>query len=302
MDIWYQRDPRPVLQHLAEAERRGFDGVMLPEHIVMNPEELDEYQYKDSASYQDDGVETDLMFSERTPFLEPIAYLAAIAAVTSRVTLSTNVLLSPLRPATLLAKQLATLDQLSGGRVQIGYGVGWVKLDYAAQGLSWERRYGRMVEIAEACKAIWTTAPASFHGEHVNFDGVFSFPQPVQPGGVPQIFGIGHSERNLERIARVADGWCPLLLTPDEVKVDVEKIKARMVELGRDPSNFIVRLHANPVKKNGKASLDATLATIPALLEAGATDVSVSAMDFCDSPDEFEGFVDECVSAKRHNS
>src|SRR5690625_4631893 len=144
------------------------------------------------------------------------------------MTLSTAVLLAPLRTATLLAKQLSTLDHLSGGRVQIGYGTGWAKIDYEAEGLPFDQRHGRMVEIAEACKQIWTTVPASYHGKHVNFDNIYSFPLPVQKGGIPQLFGLGPSDRNVERIARAANGWCPLLVDPDVVQKTVDKIRARM--------------------------------------------------------------------------
>lgn len=299
MDMWYGGDPRQVFDHFRLADRKGFDGVMLPEHILFSPEEIKDYPYGKTASYQDEQVEEEQMFDEFTPFFETISHLSAIAAITEHMTLSTAIMLAPLRPATLLAKQLATLDHLSGGRVQIGYGTGWVEIDYTAQGLDFKKRRGHMVEVAEACREIWTSAPATYHGEHINFDDVYALPFPVQKGGIPQLFGLGTSDRNVERIARVADGWCPLLVSPEEVKETLAKIKARMAELDRDSSDFIVRLHANPIERDGRANFDATVAAIPEMLEAGATDISIATMDFCASPDEFEDFVDACMAEKK---
>lgn len=207
-------------------------------------------------------------------------------------------MLSPLRTSTLLAKQLATLDRLSGGRIEIGVGVGWQRLEYDAEGLAWDGRFGRMVEIAKACKVLWTQAPASFHGKHVNFDNVYSLPFPIQKGGIPQWFGIGPSDRNIERIAAVADGWAALGVPLDVVRSSLGKIKKRMVELGRDPNKLGVRLHLTPVYIDGRPDLDATLATIPKLLEAGATDMDILVVAFCSKPEEYEPFLDKCLAAK----
>lgn len=293
LDFWFDGKHKPLLELVALADRKGFDGVVMPEHILVNPDDLDKYPYANQSA-------KGRPFDEYTPFYEAPTYLAAIAAVTENITLSTAIMLAPLRTATLLAKQLATLDHLSDGRVQIGYGVGWLEIDYSAEGLPWNKRFGRMVEIAEACKEIWTNAPASYHGEHVNFDDIYALPFPVQEGGIPQWFGVGPSERNIERMARVADGWCPLQVPWDVVAETVPKIKSRMVELGRDPNKFGVRLQVIPVVNDGKVDLDATLATIPTLLEAGATDIEIAVLNYCSGPDEFEDFVDKCIEARDH--
>jgi probable F420-dependent oxidoreductase len=291
LEAWYGGDPRPVLKLLTLADRKGIDGIVLPEHILINPDDLDDYPYAGQSA-------KGRPFDERTPFFEATTYLAAAAAVTERLTLSTAIMISPLRTATLLAKQLTTLDHLSGGRLQIGVGVGWLKIDYEAEGLPFNRRFGRLVEIAEACRVLWTTVPASYHGEHVNFDDVYSFPLPVQEGGIPQWFGVGASERNVERMARAADGWAPLQVPWDVVRETQEKIKARMAELGRDPSKFGLRLQVIPVVNDGVVDLEATLATIPTLLDAGATDIEIAALNYVTSPDGFEEFLDKCIEAR----
>jgi probable F420-dependent oxidoreductase len=301
----YGGDPRPVLKLLALADGRGIDGVVLPEHILMHPDELHTYPYNAKELINDsspDDAEETRFFDERTPFFEVTTYLAAIAAVTEHVTLSSSVMLSALRPATVLAKQLVTLDHLSGGRIEIGVGAGWLQCDYDAQGLPFKTRLGRMVETAEACREIWTSSPASYHGKLINFDKVYSFPMPIRVGGIPQWFGIGASEVSIERLARAADGWLPLQVPLDLVRATLPKIRARMTEFGRDPSRFGVRLQMTPVEVNGVPDIDATLATIPTLLATGATVVEIVAINFCASPGEFEPFIEKCLAAKERYS
>jgi probable F420-dependent oxidoreductase len=288
---WFADDATRLFDLVSLAERKGIDGVNLTEHILMGSGGQEEYPYADPNMRPK-------LFDEYTPFFETLVQLGAFAGITKRMRLSTGVLLSPLRTATLLAKQIATLDHLSGGRVDIGLGVGWQRFEYDAEGLPWEGRFGRMVEIAKACKALWTHAPASFHGKHVNFDDVYSMPFPVQKGGVPQWFGIGPSERNIERMAETADGWAPLGVTLEVVASTLRKIKARMTELGRDPGSFGLRLYPDPIYIDGHVNLDATLATLPKLLDAGATYIDVLVVTYCSKLEEYEPFLEKFVAAK----
>jgi probable F420-dependent oxidoreductase len=291
LDALYGEDLRPVLELLKLADRRGIDAVNVPAHVLMGDQKLDDYPYADPETRP-------MIFTERTPFPDPLVFLSAIAAVTQRIRLSTNVLLSPLHTAPHLARQLATLDCLSGGRVEIAVGVGWQKLEYDASGIPWEGRFGRMTEIALACREMWAKAPASFHGKHINFDGVYILPAPVQKGGIPQWFGVAPTDRNIERIASAADGWAPLKVPLDVVAATATRIKARMGELGRDPGKFRMRLHLDPVFIDGKPNLDATLARTPKLIEAGATDVDIFVAAFCHKPEDFEPFIDRYASLR----
>jgi probable F420-dependent oxidoreductase len=291
MESWFDEDLQPVLGLLSVADRKGIDFVNLAEHILMGKDDLDKYPYATPAMRPK-------LFDERTSFYESMVYLGAVAGVTRRMRLSTGVMLSPLRTATLLAKQLATLDRLSGGRVEIGVGVGWQRLEYDAEGLPWDGRFGRMTEIAQACKALWTQAPASFHGKHVNFDGIYSLPFPVQAGGIPQWFGIGASDRNIERMAEAADGWAALGVPLDVAGPAFKRIRKRVAELGRDPNKFGLRMHLSPVYRDGRPDLDATLATIPQLLEVGATDMDILVVAFCSRVEDYEPFLDKCLAAK----
>jgi probable F420-dependent oxidoreductase len=291
IESWFNEDLRPVLGLMSLADRKGIDFVNIAEHILMGKEGLDKYPYATPEMRPK-------LFDERTSFYESVVYLGAVAGVTQRMRLSTGIMLSPLRTSTLLAKQLATLDRLSGGRVEIGVGAGWQQLEYDAEGLPWDGRFGRMTEIAKACKVLWTQAPATFHGKHVNFDNVYSLPFPIQEGGIPQWFGIGPSDRNIERMAEVADGWAALGQPLDVVDAAFKKIKRRVAELGRDPSKFGLRLHLNPVYRDGRPDLDATLANMPQLLEAGATDVDILVVAFCARVEDYEPFLDKCLAAK----
>lgn len=288
---WFNEDPRALVELVGVADRKGIDSVDLSEHILMGEDGPEQYPYKDPKMRQK-------LLDVRTPFFDTLIQLAAFASVTKRIRLSVGVLLSPLRTTTLLAKQLATLDQLSGGRVDIGVGVGWQRHEYDAEGLPWEGRFGRMTEMAKACKILWSQAPASFHGKYVNFDKVYSLPFPVQPGGIPQWFGVAPTDRNIERMAEVADGWAPLAVPLDAVVSGMRKIKARMTELGRDTGKFSLRLYPTPVYTAAGADLDATLATIPQLLDAGATHISMLVVTFCSKPEHFEPFLDKCLAAK----
>jgi probable F420-dependent oxidoreductase len=287
METWFNNDILPVLDLIALADRKGIDAVDLPEHVVMGTRDLADYPYAPTPEARA------AMFNERTDFPEPIVLLSVIAAMTRRIRLSTGILMANLRPAALLAKQVATLDVLSGGRVELAIGVGWQKIEYEAEGIPWEGRFGRLVETAQACKLLWTQAPATFAGKHIAFEDIYCLPFPKQPGGPPLMFGIGPSEVNMERMAQSADGWAPLGVPLDVVAKGLQGIKRRMTEIGRDPDTFRLRLNPTPVFTDGKPDIDATLAGIPQLAQIGCTDVDLYIPAYCRGPDEFEPLLDK---------
>jgi probable F420-dependent oxidoreductase len=287
MEAWFGGDILPVLELLSIADKKGIDAVDLPEHVVMGTRDLDDYPYAPSPEARA------AMFNERTDFPEPIVLLTHIGAVTKRMKLSTGILMAGLRPAALLAKQIATLDVLTRGRVELSFGVGWQKIEYDAAGIPWEGRFGRLFETAQACKLLWMQAPATFAGKHISFEDIYCLPFPVQPGGPPIMFGVGPSDLNIERLALWADGWTPLGIPLDVVEVTMVRIKARMKEIGRDPTQFRLRLNPAPVFRDGALDPDATLAGIPKLAEIGCTDVDIFVPAFCKGPDEYEGLLDK---------
>ena len=119
------------------------------------------------------------------PYPEPLTTLAAVASVTSRITLHTSTLIVPLRPAPLLAKACATVDVLSGGRLVLGAGAGWHEDEFNASGVPFAGRGDRMDDTLRACKALWRDAPASVSSPTVSFDGLHCEPRPVRPCGIP---------------------------------------------------------------------------------------------------------------------
>jgi probable F420-dependent oxidoreductase len=293
MENWFGGDILPVLELMTVADAKGIDAVDLPEHVVMGTRDLNDYPYAPSPEARA------AMFTERTDFPEPIVLLTQIGAVTKRMKLSTGILMACLRPAALLAKQIATLDVLSRGRVELSFGVGWQKIEYDAEGIPWEGRFGRLFETAQACKLLWTQAPATFAGKHIAFEDIYCLPFPVQPGGPPIMFGIGPSDLNIERMAQWGDGWTPLGIPLDLVAATLIKIKSRMTEIGRDPSKFRLRLNPDPVITDGKLDVDATLAGIPKLAAIGCTDVDAFIPAFCSGPEQFESFIDKYLCFKQ---
>ncbi|HEY3654719.1 MAG TPA: TIGR03619 family F420-dependent LLM class oxidoreductase [Steroidobacteraceae bacterium] len=281
IEKWFSGNIAPVLDLIVSADKMGLDSVSLAEHVVMGTRDLGDYPYAPNA---DERVK---QFTERTDFFEPIVLLTQIGAMTQNIRLSTGVLLASLRPAALLAKQLATLDVLTGGRVDLSIGVGWQRTEYEATQIPWEGRYGRLFETARACKILWTQAPASFVGKHMSFNDIYCLPFPIQPGGPPLMVGVGPSDLNVERMAQWADGWTPLGLPLEVVAKTLSRIKTRMEEIGRDPTSFRLRLPPIPVINAGKLDIDATFAGIPELAHVGCTEVDIHISGFCNGPENF---------------
>ena len=151
------------------AEENGFDTLWMGDHVVVPQGHGSQYPYGERMPY------------EEAPNPDPIATLSFIAGKTKTLRLGTSVLILPQRNPVVLAKQVATLDVLSGGRVDLGVGVGWLREEFAAIGVPWERRGRRTDEYIEAMRALWTQPVASYEGELVRFQNVVCDPRPVQP-------------------------------------------------------------------------------------------------------------------------
>jgi len=175
--------------------------------------------------------------------LDPIVTLAHVAAVTERVRLGVAVLNAPFYSPILLAKQLATLDVLSGGRLDAGLGLGWAEEEFTAVGVDPARRGARTEEFVACLKAIWTEQVVSFDGEFYRMPPVRVDPKPVQQPHPPLLLG-GGAERALRRVGRIADGWISAsrhdLRT---VGADLEVMRGAARDAGRDPDRlrFVVR-------------------------------------------------------------
>jgi probable F420-dependent oxidoreductase len=258
-------DDLAALVELARiADATGIDQLVLPDHVVMGPR-LEAYPYGPFP----------LPLEE--PWPEPLTVLAAMAGASSRVRFGTGVLITPLRPPVLLAKTLATLDVLSRGRLEVGVGTGWQAEEYEAEGLDFAGRWRLFEDGLRACKVLWRDAPAAFSSPSVSFRDVWCLPRPAQPGGPPLWFGVALGQRNLARIAELGAGWMPMDSRPEALRVGVAQIREAFRAAGRPYQGFGVRAHVEYVRRGDKSlDLDATLASIPARVEAGATSLSLA--------------------------
>jgi probable F420-dependent oxidoreductase len=225
---------RTVAEH---AERLDIATLWAPEHVVLfdNPES--KYPYTEDGRF---------LAGSTIPLLDPFIGLTYAAAHTKRLRLATGICLVPEHNPLVLAKVIASVDYLSGGRLALGVGIGWAAEEFAALGIPFERRAQRTGEYIEAMRKLWTDSNSSYHGEFVNFDEVRSFPKPAQRGKVPVIFG-GESLPALRRVARLGNGWFGVNLTPDQAAVKISKLHSLLDEHGRDRKEIeiIISPYAN---------------------------------------------------------
>jgi probable F420-dependent oxidoreductase len=282
---WFDGDFAPVIDVVRHADGAGIDQVSITDHVVMG-EHLENYPY---GPFRD---------NLEAPWYEPVTALAAFAGVTRNIRLSMGILIAPLRPAVLLAKQLATLDVMSRGRVDVGLGLGWQKEEYDAAGVPWEGRYGRLEEQVRACRELWTKAPAEFHGKTISFEKIHALPRPVQ-SPLPIWFGLAPTEKNFARIAELGDGWIPMENEPEKLTPMLNDLRAAFKAAGRDPAKIDVRIVAPYVfREDYSCDLDATLAKLPALIKAGVTVVEFHPLYLCAGPSDLDRFFKAILAAK----
>jgi probable F420-dependent oxidoreductase len=262
------------------AEEVGVAQVLLPDHVVMG-EHPERYPYGEFPFDLDD------------PWHEPLALLTAMAGATEQVRLGTGILISPLRTPASLAKTVATLDVISGGRVDLGVGVGWQREEYEAAGVPWEERWARLDDGMGACRALWGPSPASFEGTTLRFEGIHCSPKPVQER-VPILLGAKATDRNIARMADWGDGWLPLeARTSQEELIDgIARLKAAFVLAGRAPEALHVRAGLPLVRGEDGLDLAATRDAALELAEAGVTLFSVNLRRNAASVDDARAFLE----------
>lgn len=209
------------------AESAGFESVWGGEHVVLPDTILSKYPYTEDGKIP---AEPD------TPIPDPLIWLAYVAAAAPTLRLGTCILIVPQRNPLVLAKELATLDRLSGGRVELGLGVGWLQEEFEALGIPWERRGARNDEYIEAMRALWAAPHAEYHGQFVDFDPATCSPRPVN-GDIPVIVG-GDSEAALNRAVRLAQGYFPGEGDAAELGKLLDRLRQKAEDAGRDPSSI----------------------------------------------------------------
>jgi probable F420-dependent oxidoreductase len=200
-------------------EERGFEALFVGEHTNL-PVHSDVVMPDENQAYTHPRV------------ADPLTVLGVVAGATHRLTLGTSVLLAAQREPIVTAKAIATLDTLSGGRVVLGVGAGWHDGELAAHGVDPRKKVGVLREHVQAMRAIWTQEQADFHGEHVDFPLLYSWPKPVSG---PRVLVGGGVEPAWRKIAIYADGWLPIYPgDADKLAEDIAELRRRAANVGRE--------------------------------------------------------------------
>lgn len=219
-----------------EVEERGFESVWVPEHVVL----FDEYE--STYPYSADG---DLPGGAEVGMLEPLTALTYLAAVTDRIRLGTAICLVPQRNPVYTAKQVADLDNLSGGRVEFGIGIGWLREEFEALQVPFERRGARTDEYLAVMKALWTDDVSRVAGDLYDLPACRMYPKPVQAPHPPILVG-GESPAAMRRAARHGQGWFSMNRLPDDLPGPLAELDAALAAEGRDRTDDDVSLTVCP--------------------------------------------------------
>ncbi len=213
-------------------EELGFESLWTVEHVVVPSGYQSVYPYSPTGK---------MPGGEDNPIPDPLIWLAYVAGATTSIRLGTGILILPQRNPLILAKQLATLDAMSGGRLELGVGVGWLKEEFDALGVPFAARGRRTDEYIDVLRRVWNESETEFRGEFTNFDALKSFPKPAQLHG-PKIHIGGHTEAAARRAGRIGDGFFPGY---DVAKL-VPAMRAAAQTAGRDPDAIEITAGGKP--------------------------------------------------------
>ncbi len=225
--------PGYIAEAAQHVEEMGFYGFWVPEHVMFFPE------YESKYPYSEDGR----IAGDPRSLLDPFSALTFVAAHTTKIKLGTGICLVPQRNPVYTAKVVADLDYLSGGRVELGVGIGWLKEEFDALGVPWKDRAGRTLECLEVMKTLWCDELSSYDGKYYQIRDAYQNPKPIQKPHPPIIFG-GESNPALERVAQVGQGWYGFNLTPDMLEERLEYLDKCLGENNRSLAD--VKLYVSP--------------------------------------------------------
>lgn len=240
------------------AEAGGFESLWTVEHTIVPAGYQSTYPYSPTGR---------MPGPEDSDIPDPLIWLTYVAASTATIRLGTGILILPQRNPMILAKEVATLDRLSGGRVELGIGVGWLEEEFDALGIPFGDRGARTDDHIAALRALWTQDAATHHGTHSSFEQAISRPRPTQ-GSVPIVIG-GHSTAAARRAGRLGDGFFPGRGSHEELAALIATMRATAVEHGRDPDAIEITAGGNGAL--GSKALD----EVKALAELGVSRVIV---------------------------
>jgi probable F420-dependent oxidoreductase len=205
------------------AEENGFESVWTVEHVVVPAGYESEYPYSSSGR---------MPGTEEAPIPDPLIWLTWVGAVTSTLRLATGILILPQRNPVVLAKELATLDVLSQGRLELGVGVGWLQEEFDAIGVPFEERGARTDEYIAAMRTLWRDEEPTFKGRYTSFDRAKSYPKPVQ-SPIPIHVG-GHTRTAARRAGRLGDGFFPGRSSDEDLRPLLDEMRKAANDAGRD--------------------------------------------------------------------
>jgi probable F420-dependent oxidoreductase len=216
-------EPEGVVQMAVAAEQAGVESVWTVEHVIWPSTYDSEYPYSPTGKMPGDKTSS---------IPDPLVWLAFVAAHTTTMRLGTGIIILPERNPVVFAKEVATLDRLSKGRLELGIGVGWLEEEFNALGVPWPKRGARTDEYVHAMRELWAGDDASYNGDFVSFDNVSSNPKPVG-GTVPVVIG-GHSAAAAKRAGRLGDGFFPGKGSIAELTEMIDIVRQTAAEHDRD--------------------------------------------------------------------
>jgi probable F420-dependent oxidoreductase len=222
-------DGTAALEVCRRAEAAGFESLWGGEHVILPSTITSRYPYTPDGK---------IPAASDTPIPDPLIWLAFAAAAAPTMRLGTCILILPQRNPLVLAKELATLDQLSGGRVELGLGVGWLREEFDALGVPWDQRGARNDEYVAAMRALWAGPHAEFQGDFVAFPPVTCSPRPVQ-ASIPILVG-GDTDAAIQRAVRLADGYFPGEGDVERLGRLIARLRESAERAGRDPATIEV--------------------------------------------------------------
>jgi len=230
--------PHQLGEVAARADALGFESVWVPEHLVLPT------RFASSYPYAADGVPP---IRPDSPLLDPLILLTHVAARTSRIRLGTNVYLPALRHPIEVARAATTVDVLSGGRLTLGIGAGWLAEEFTAVGVDFATRGARLRECVRALRSLWTDSEPELHGRFFDFGPIKLEPKPVQKPHPPILLG-GESDVALKRAAALGDGWYGVAHTAESVRAPIARLRSLLDAAGRSgaPFEITVGYHGVP--------------------------------------------------------
>jgi probable F420-dependent oxidoreductase len=275
---------QPVFDLARAADAAGIDRVLVSDHVVLG-ENLEAYGRPESGGVEGGKQPT----GPDGHWLEPLTTLSVLCGMTSRVRLCTNILIAALRRPVVLAKAAATLDVLSGGRLDLGVGVGWQREEYEAAGLDFGTR-GRQLDLTlEVCQTLWREPSAKVDLNGLAFEAIHMMPKPRQTGGVPIWVSGRLNERVAHRLARFGSGWIPWGEDAADLAASIPRMREAVAAADRDAGAIQVAGTLPTVRREDRSvDLEATMDRTLPLVEAGVTDFRA----FLPVPSEYDAAVD----------